>query len=268
MAGSSPAITREVTLPIVEGAQVFASLSIVTRGLDPRVHSFGQPQQIEVWMAGSSPVMTTKFGRRRAAIRSAALLLTLLLVAPQPARAGDAPTQWSAQAMMDDLMWNRGPVGGPFTLTDTSGRRRSDGEFRGRLMVIYFGYTSCPDVCPTDLMAIAQAIDALGADGDEVQPIFITVDPARDTPDVLKSYVAAFHPRLLALTGSDAEIRSVATAFKAYYAVVKDPRDGGIRVDHSGVIYLMGRRGEYLGFMPPQTDAARLTEILRKQLGK
>ncbi|MDR3464843.1 MAG: SCO family protein [Xanthobacteraceae bacterium] len=169
---------------------------------------------------------------------------------------------------MDDLMWNRGPIGGPFTLTNSNGQRRSSSEFRGKLMVIYFGYTSCPDVCPTDLMAIAQAIDALGADGGAVQPIFITIDPGRDTPEQLTRYAAAFHPRLIALTGSDDEIRSVATAFKVYYTVARDPRDGEVRVDHSGVIYLMGREGEYLGFMPPQTDPARLTEILRKQLGK
>jgi len=196
------------------------------------------------------------------------LALALFALHPLPAHADDAASQWSAAQMMDDLMWNRGPIGGPFTLTDTAGLRRSDGEFRGRLLVIYFGYTSCPDVCPTDLMAIAQAIDALGAAGEDVQPVFITIDPARDTPDVLKSYAAAFHPRLLALTGSEAEIRSVATAFKAYYSVTRDPHDGGIRVDHAGAIYLIGRRGEYLGFTPPQTDAARLTEILRKQLGK
>lgn len=194
-----------------------------------------------------------------------ALLATLL-----PARADDvAPaTPWSAEQMMDELMWNRGPIGGAFTLTDPSGKRRSDSEFRGKLMVIYFGYTNCPDVCPTDLMAIAQAIDALGAAGEEVQPIFITIDPARDTPDLLESYAAAFHPRLLALTGSDAEIASVARAFKAYYAVATDPRDGTPRVDHSGVIYLVGRRGEYLGFLPPQTDPARLTEVLRTQMEK
>jgi protein SCO1/2 len=194
-----------------------------------------------------------------------------LLAAPLPVHAADdtaAAAQWSAAAMMDDLMWNRGPIGGPFTLTDSNGRRRSSSEFRGKLMVIYFGYTSCPDVCPTDLMAIAQAIDALGADGAAVQPIFITIDPERDTPEQLTRYAAAFHPRLIALTGSADEIRAVATAFKAYYAIARDPRDGEVRVDHNGVIYLMGRDGDYLGFMPPQTDPARLTDVLRRQLEK
>ncbi|MGP8119899.1 MAG: SCO family protein [Xanthobacteraceae bacterium] len=212
---------------------------------------------------------------------SAICTLLALLVLALPARADDAAAtapavaedtapipQATAAQWMDDLMWNRGPIGGPFTLTDPSGRARSDSEFRGKLMVIYFGYTSCPDVCPTDLMAIAQAIDALGPDGDDVQPIFISIDSVRDTPQQIASYVAAFHPRLLGLSGTPEQIRAVATAFKAYYAVGKDPRDGSPVIDHAGVIYLVGRGGDYLGFMPPQTDPARLTDVLRRQLGK
>jgi protein SCO1/2 len=117
-------------------------------------------------------------------------------------------------------------------------------------------------------MAIAQAIDALGPDGDKVQPIFISLDSARDTPQQIAGYVAAFHPRLLGLSGTPEQVRAVATAFKAYYAVGKDPRDGSPVIDHAGVIYLVGRDGGYLGFMPPQTDPARLTDVLRRQLAK
>ena len=95
------------------------------------------------------------------------------------ARAGEA-VQPTAAEMMDDLMYGRGPIGGPFTLTDQDGKPRSDGEFRGKLMIVYFGYTFCPDVCPTDLMAITRALDALGTDAAGVQPIFISIDPARD----------------------------------------------------------------------------------------
>ena len=92
-----------------------------------------------------------------------------------------AEEQPSAAEMMDDLMYGRGTVGGPFTLTDQTGRKRSDSEFRGKLMVVYFGYTFCPDVCPADLMAITQALDALGPAAEGIQPVFITVDPERDT---------------------------------------------------------------------------------------
>jgi protein SCO1/2 len=178
-----------------------------------------------------------------------------------------AAEQRSAAQMMDDLMYGRGPVGGPFTLTDQTGKQRSDTDFRGKLMIVYFGYTYCPDVCPTDLMAITQALDALGPAAEAVQPVFITIDPERDTK-VLADYVSAFHHSLVGLTGSLDEIRKVANSYKAFYVKVQDERSGDYSIDHAGVIYLMGRNGEYLGFMPPQTNPNRLTEILRKSLAK
>jgi protein SCO1/2 len=178
-----------------------------------------------------------------------------------------AEEQPSAAQMMDDLMYGRGTVGGPFTLTDQTGRKRSDSEFRGKLMIVYFGYTYCPDVCPADLMAITQALDALGVAAEGIQPVFITVDPERDTR-VLADYVAAFHRSLVGLTGSPEEIRKVANSYKAFYAKVPIERSGEYSIDHAGVIYLMGRKGEYLGFMPPQTSPDRLTEILRKYLAQ
>jgi cytochrome oxidase Cu insertion factor (SCO1/SenC/PrrC family) len=173
--------------------------------------------------------------------------------------------QPSAAQMMDDLMYGRGEIGGPFTLTDPNGRRRSDSEFRGRLMIVYFGYTFCPDVCPTDLMAITQALDALGPAANAIQPVFITLDPERDDK-VMAEYLRAFHQSFVGLTGSPEEIRKVANAFKAFYAKVKNEKTGDYFIDHTGVIYLIGRDGRYLGFMPPQTTPDRLVEILRKHL--
>jgi cytochrome oxidase Cu insertion factor (SCO1/SenC/PrrC family) len=175
--------------------------------------------------------------------------------------------QPSAAQMMDDLMYGRGSVGGPFTLTDQTGKQRSDTEFRGKLMIVYFGYTYCPDVCPTDLMAITQALNALGPAAEGIQPVFITIDPERDTK-VLADYVSAFHHSLIGLTGSPEDIRTVANSYKAFYAKVPDERSGDYSINHTGVIYLMGRNGEYLGFMPPQTNPDRLTEVLRKYLAK
>jgi protein SCO1/2 len=198
------------------------------------------------------------------ALRSCALLLAAWLTGATALAVEDQP---SAAQMMDDLMYGRGPIGGPFKLTDQTGRPRSDSEFRGHLMIVYFGYTFCPDVCPTDLQAITQALNALGPLAREVQPIFITIDPERDTK-VLAEYVSAFHPSLIGLTGSPAEIRKVANSYKAFYTRVSDERTGEYSIDHSGVIYLMGRNGEYLGFMPPQTGPERLTEILRTYLAK
>jgi cytochrome oxidase Cu insertion factor (SCO1/SenC/PrrC family) len=183
-------------------------------------------------------------------------------------RAADTPPDQAAGAqMMEDLMYGRGQVGGPFTLTDHQGRTRSDRDFRGKLMVVYFGYTFCPDVCPADLMAITQALDALGPAADGVQPIFITIDPERDGK-ALAEYLRAFHTSFVGLTGTPEEIRKVANAYKAFYARLPPAPDGEYAIDHTGVIYLMGREGEYLGFMPPQTDPQKLTEVLRKYLAK
>jgi cytochrome oxidase Cu insertion factor (SCO1/SenC/PrrC family) len=175
--------------------------------------------------------------------------------------------QPSAAQMMDDLMYGRGPIGGPFTLTDRNGKPRSDIEFRGKLMIVYFGYTFCPDVCPADLMSISQALEALGLVAEGVQPVFITIDPERDTK-VLAEYLAAFHPSFVGLTGSLEDIRKVANSYKAFYVKVPGERSGEYSIDHTGVVYLIGRSGEYLGFMPPQTSPDRLTEVLRKNLAR
>jgi cytochrome oxidase Cu insertion factor (SCO1/SenC/PrrC family) len=183
--------------------------------------------------------------------------LPALAQEPDPTRA----SRW-----MDNLMWGRGHVGGPFDLIDQNGNRRTDGDFRGKLLIVYFGYTYCPDICPTDLTEIGLAVDKLGELGNDVQPLFISLDPERDTPDVLKHYVPSFHPRLIGLTGTPAQIRTVADSYMAYYAKYV-PGDGGVYlIDHSGLIYLMGRSGEYLGFFPPGTSADRMVEIIRQHL--
>jgi cytochrome oxidase Cu insertion factor (SCO1/SenC/PrrC family) len=177
----------------------------------------------------------------------AALFAAALLFVPAAIAAQEEP---SAERLMDDLMWNRGPIGGPFTLTDQTKTPRSDSEFRGKLMLIYFGYTYCPDICPTDLMTIAQAVDSL--------------DPERDTIERLAEYVSSFHPRLIGLTGTPENIRRLALAYKAYYAKKGSGED--YTIDHTGVTYLVGRDGKYLGFVPPQTTPERLAEVIRGQL--
>jgi cytochrome oxidase Cu insertion factor (SCO1/SenC/PrrC family) len=188
----------------------------------------------------------------------------IALAQPAPRlHANDAP---SAVQLMDDLMWARGPIGGPFALTDHNGRRRTDAEFRGKLLVIYFGYTYCPDICPADLTSISLALDRLGAAADAVQPVFITVDPERDTTARLAEYVTAFHPRLLGLTGAPGEIRKVATAYKTYYAKSADAVGADYAVDHTAFVYLVGRDGRYLGFLPPSTPPERLSEVIRQKL--
>jgi protein SCO1/2 len=183
---------------------------------------------------------------------------------------GTAPAQTSkrsAAELMDAVMWNREPIGGPFQLTDQTGKLRSEHDFRGQLMLVYFGFTTCPDICPTDLQAIGLAVEQLGTEAGEVQPLFITVDPERDTREHLADYVAMFHPRLLGLTGSAEAVESAADAYRVYYKRVDfDNSDGTYTVDHSAFIYLMDRDGKYLGFFPPGTSAEKMVEMIRPHL--
>jgi cytochrome oxidase Cu insertion factor (SCO1/SenC/PrrC family) len=172
----------------------------------------------------------------------------------------------SAARLMDDLMWNHGPIGGPFALIDHTGQPRTDKDFRGKLLLIYFGYSYCPDVCPTDLQQIGLAVDRLGADGEAVQPLFITLDPERDTAAHLADYVPLFHPRLIGVTGSAEEIRRAALAYKVYYARYYPPGSPDYVIDHSSFIYLVDESGTYIGFFPTGTTADRMIEIIRLHL--
>ena len=198
----------------------------------------------------------------------AALAAVLLFGTPGPLASAQENATPSAAELMDTLMWNHGPIGGPFNLIDQNGRRRSDTEFRGKLLVLYFGYTYCPDVCPTDLLAISSAIRLLGPAGNKVQSIFITVDPQRDTVEHLREYVSTFHPHLIGLTGSERDIRTLALAYKVYYAKVAAEHGEPYAIDHTGFIYLVGGDGKYLGFFPPGTRPARMVEIIRQHLPK
>jgi protein SCO1 len=162
------------------------------------------------------------------------------------------------------------PIGGPFALTDQNGVQRRDTDFRGKLMLVYFGYTYCPDACPATLLAISQALGSLGPDADAVQPIFITVDPARDTQAQMKLYAANFSPRLLALTGTP---DTIAQAEKEYHVYAKKiPPQGGDKnpndyfMDHSSFIYLMGRDGKLVTLIPPQDKPADIAAAIRKAL--
>ena len=172
----------------------------------------------------------------------------------------------SAAELMDAVMWGKEPIGGPFALTDHTGRLRTDADFRGKLLLIYFGFTYCSDVCPTDLQAIATALDRLGPIAEALQPLFITVDPEKDTPEQLKAHVALFHPRLIGLTGDPKQIRSVARAYKVYFAKTEPAKRTDANIDHSGFIFLVDAGGKYLGFFPPGTSADLIVKVIRPQL--
>jgi len=162
-------------------------------------------------------------------------------------------------------------VGGPFALTDQSGKQRTDADFRGRYMLVFFGFTHCPDICPIALQTISDALDQLDAkQAAKVTPIFITVDPARDTPEVLRAYVANFHPRLVALTGSPEAIGKVAKSYRVFYAKATGanaPSDPAAYIlDHSAIVYLMGPNGEYVAHFGPGTTAHSMAADLRDRL--
>ncbi|MEX2648861.1 MAG: SCO family protein [Alphaproteobacteria bacterium] len=167
----------------------------------------------------------------------------------------------------DDALDGSGAtVGGPFALTDSSGKRVTEKDFLGRYLLIYFGFTSCPDVCPTELSVMAAALDRLGADGKNVQPILITVDPERDTVETLADYVASFHPRLIGLTGTVEEIQAVAKAYRVYFAKTAPDATGDYSVDHSSVVYLMDPDGHYLTVFGRDVDAEAMAEGIRHHL--
>ena len=157
-----------------------------------------------------------------------------------------------------------------YLLTDQYGRTVSQEDFRGRLQLIYFGYTFCPDICPTSLVVMSQALQLLGDDADQVQPIFITVDPQRDTREILAGYVEYFHPGMLGLSGSLEATKRTAELFRSRYEVVPSQSGDPTRyaMDHTASLYLLGRYGEYITKfahgLPPAEVAARLREYLRE----
>jgi cytochrome oxidase Cu insertion factor (SCO1/SenC/PrrC family) len=167
--------------------------------------------------------------------------------------------------MMEELMAGRGEIGGPFTLTDHTGQRRSLSDYRGKVVVLYFGYTYCPDVCPTDLAQIASLLRSLGEQAAEVQALYITVDPERDTASQLSNYVTAFDARIVGLTGTVEEVRAVADRYRAYFAKV--PAADQYLIEHSANMYIVDRQGRFAGTLPPGTKAERLADVVRERLG-
>jgi len=157
-------------------------------------------------------------------------------------------------------------IGGAFDLVDQNGARVSDRDFAGRYRIMYFGYTFCPDVCPTDMQNIGAAMRLLekshSALAARVVPIFVSVDPARDTPAVLKQFVAAFHPRIVGLTGPAAEIARVAKEYGIFFARGKGTKDGYL-MEHSRQIYLMDPAGKPLALLPETPPQAIADEIVK-----
>ncbi len=192
----------------------------------------------------------------------AAVLALVWVFAPSDARANDpAP----GPASVKDL-----PIsfGGPFTLVDHQGRERTDKDFKGRYLLVYFGYTFCPNICPTGLQTLSSALDLLGEEAARVQPLFVSVDPERDKPEILKSFVAQFHPRLIGLTGSEKQVRDVARAYRIFrgkVVVADEPKDEYL-VTHTPTTFLMGPDGKFVTLFPHDTDAEVIAKALKRYL--
>ena len=157
-------------------------------------------------------------------------------------------------------------IGGPFELVDHTGRPVTEADYADHYLLVYFGYAYCPDVCPTELLVVGQAMDELGALGARVQPLFITVDPARDTVEALAEYVPSFHPRLVGLTGTAEQTRAAARAYRVYYRLGELDEDGAYLVDHTSYTYLIDPDGEYVTHFAFGQGPEKMAEIIRKHV--
>ncbi len=200
-------------------------------------------------------------------VRWTALGLILLFAAaiafikfgPRQASTDDAPA--GTIAISEGV-----PVGGPFKLIDNKGHAVTDADYRDRWMLIFFGYTNCPDECPLTLQKMANALDALWPLADRIAPLFITVDPARDTASRLTEYISNFDTRIVGLTGSDEQIATAAKAYRVYYSPAEHEQSGVDLVSHSTFVYLMNPRGKLDALFSQDIDADVLAGTLRARL--
>ena len=184
-----------------------------------------------------------------------ALIGVMMLFLSQPQ--GPARVQTSGKAL----------VGGPFKLIDQSGKEVTDRDFRGRYMLVFFGFTHCPDICPAELQVMSAALDRLGDNANKVVPIFITLDPERDTQSVIADYVKHFGAKFVGLTGSPEAVAAAAKAYRVAYAKVEEQGAAdGYTVDHSALVYLMGTDGEYVTHFAYGTSADKMAETLARYL--
>lgn len=153
--------------------------------------------------------------------------------------------------------------GGAFALTDHNGQARSSDEFRGRLLLVYFGYTACPHSCGMALATMSAALDALGPDAEDVAPLFVTVDPGHDTPGRLAAHLRNFHPAITGLTGSAAAIGALSDGYRVKAEAAARPGAFERLIEHTTFIYVVGRDGEALSLLPPMLPPGRIAEILR-----
>lgn len=193
----------------------------------------------------------------------------------------DRPVRWIAVLLLSSLFGLAGctdqpaafrgsdisgtKLGQQWKLTDMNGQARDQSSFAGKVQLVFFGFAQCPDVCPTSLSELSEAMKLLGPDADRVQVLLVTVDPERDTPDLLRQYLSAFDPRFLGLTGTPEQVRQAASSFKAFYSKV--PRPGGdYTMDHSASFYLLDRNGEARVLLSNNVGAAAIAHDIKALL--
>jgi protein SCO1/2 len=189
-----------------------------------------------------------RFAKTIAATAAAALLVAIGIVFGQFIRHSSEPDPVA--------------IGGPFELVDQEGHTVTDKTFLGRPSVIFFGYISCPDVCPTTLMDVSNWLKALGPIAGKLNILFISIDPVRDTPVHLREFLSSFDPRIRGLTGTNEQITGVAQKYRVYYKRIEE-KDGSYSMDHTGTIYLMDRAGHFVASLTFQTEDSAAIERLR-----
>lgn len=155
--------------------------------------------------------------------------------------------------------------GGPFTLVDHTGRNVTDRDYHGYFTLVFFGFTTCPDVCPTTLQGVASVLQLLGDDGVKIRPLFVTVDPERDTPATLAGYVTIFDPRIVGLTGTLEQVAQIARAYRIHYRKASD-KNAGYLMEHTAVMFLMAPDGKHLTHIPPDMPPRRIVETIRQHM--
>jgi len=194
---------------------------------------------------------------RRKGLLAAAVMIGAIAVA------AGATALWMGLALRAQVQSGATKIGGPFTLVDDTGAQVSEADLKGKPTVMYFGYTFCPEVCPTTLTDLVQWMQMIGGDADRLNYVFVTVDPERDTPKVMHDYVSAFDPRIRGLTGTSEQIAKVTKEYGVYYKRIPTS-DGGYVMDHSAVLYMMDPNVRFVGVIPYQEDTAKAVAKLKK----
>jgi protein SCO1/2 len=172
----------------------------------------------------------------------------------------------SNRPLLEGASFGTAAIGGPFALVTARGKSVTDQTYRGRWMLIYFGYTFCPDACPTALTNLSGALQTLRQEADPIQPLFVTVDPKRDTAPVLGEYLKSFDPRIEGLTGTEAQTAAIVKTYRVFAEAQKAKSDGSYLVDHSSYLYLVDPQGRFVGVIESATPPAQIADWLRKSM--